>query len=529
MPKYTLDDIKYPNVDWKNYNAKQTEIISAEYKRRAKILYILNNDIVLARKLILVWKNDPVAFIMDTNFTYDPRRRSAKKIPFLLFERQKDYIDFIHGCYTDRADGVIQKCRDIGASWLNCAYSSWLYIFEPTVSVLWGSNKLELTHRLGDMGSLLERIDFIVEFLPKQIRPNHEKRHTKLINHTLKSTIVGQAGVNIGRGGRSSICFLDEAGFIENISKVEASLSMNTDCQIWLSTPNGMNKFWEKTKNPAFRLFTFNYFDDPRKDEKWYEYQKAKLDPAVFAQEVLIDYSGSVENQVIQPEWIDSAIKIELEASGARIVGFDIADEGKDKNAMVARYGSVVEKLDEWSGKGSYIYRSCARVWEWTVSNHYEKINYDAQGIGGDSRGHFNKLRKTSSFARIAVMPVKGLSVGEGTFKNTGRKKKDMFINERAWLWWDLRIRFLRTHEHYIGEQVHDIDDLISLDKSDPLIDSLMNELVSPTYLFNENGKIQIESKKSMEKRGVKSPNIGDALAYAFFPAGFDIKALTKR
>jgi hypothetical protein len=40
----------------------------------------------------------------------------------------------------------------------------------------------------------------------------------------------------------------------------------------------------------------------------------------------------------------------------------------------------------------------------------------------------------------------------------------------------------------------------------------LANELASPLYTYNVLGGIDVESKKQMKARGVKSPNIADAL-----------------
>jgi len=527
-----LEVIAKPDIDWKNYNSTVEDIIIDEYDRREVLQQILEgDDSEKGHELMRIWKRNPVAFINDCAFTYDPRRQGAKKIPFLMFPRQEEYIIFLQDCYIDRADGLIEKCRDVGLSWLNCAFSIWLYIFHYSIAIGWGANKLELVDRLGDMNSLLERMHFIVTNLPPQLMPKHERRFTKLLNHSTASSIVGQGGSNAGRGGRSSVFFLDESAFIEGASKVEASLSMNTDCQIWLSTPNGMNLFYRKRMGGHFRVFTFHWYQDPRKDKKWYDAQEAKLDPATFAQEVLIDYSGSVENQVIQPEWINSALAIEIEPTGVKTIGFDIADDGADKNAKVARHGSVVTDMEQWSGKGSTIGQSSAKVWNWAIENKYDTINYDAFGMGAGAKSDFVTLRKNSKFARVAVIPIKGKSLGEGQFQKTGRKKKDMFINERAYIWWDLRLRFLKTHEHYTKKKEYDLDELISLSaiKDSKLIDQLMSELVSPTYSINENGKIQIEKKEAMKKRGVQSPNIADGLVYAFYPAGFSLKALSKR
>jgi len=41
-------------------------------------------------------------------------------------------------------------------------------------------------------------------------------------------------------------------------------------------------------------------------------------------------------------------------------------------------------------------------------------------------------------------------------------------------------------------------------------------ELANPKYKFTSRGQVQLESKDDMKKRGVKSPNIGDALALTF-------------
>ena len=44
----------------------------------------------------------------------------------------------------------------------------------------------------------------------------------------------------------------------------------------------------------------------------------------------------------------------------------------------------------------------------------------------------------------------------------------------------------------------------------------LVEELSAPGYDFNSRGALKIESKKEMRKRGIKSPNIADALSMTF-------------
>ena len=43
--------------------------------------------------------------------------------------------------------------------------------------------------------------------------------------------------------------------------------------------------------------------------------------------------------------------------------------------------------------------------------------------------------------------------------------------------------------------------------------DELIAELVSPSYTYTSSGKLKIEAKEQMKKRGIKSPDKADALA----------------
>ena len=46
-----------------------------------------------------------------------------------------------------------------------------------------------------------------------------------------------------------------------------------------------------------------------------------------------------------------------------------------------------------------------------------------------------------------------------------------------------------------------------------PVDDDLVAELAAPMYKYTSTGKIKIESKEEMRKRGIKSPDKADALA----------------
>ena len=72
-------------------------------------------------------------------------------------------------------------------------------------------------------------------------------------------------------------------------------------------------------------------------------------------------------------------------------------------------------------------------------------------------------------------------------------------------------------HEHY-GNMRAEAWDLMRLWLRDAILEKHEGwyELAKPKYKILSNGKLQLESKEEMKRRGVSSPNIGDALSLAF-------------
>ncbi len=71
------------------------------------------------------------------------------------------------------------------------------------------------------------------------------------------------------------------------------------------------------------------------------------------------------------------------------------------------------------------------------------------------------------------------------------------YLNIRAYMWKELR-EWLRAGGAYPDDQV------------------TYDDMIGPEYIVKENGKIMLESKKDMKKRGLPSPNRADALALTF-------------
>lgn len=153
----------------------------------------------------------PAEFIQDWMDTYNPRKTEMKWMPFIFFPRQYECIQYFEDLRRDGESGLVEKCRDIGATWLACAYSVWCLRFLGDDSTGWGSRKEDLVDKLGDPDSIFEKIRLLIDRLPDIWRPDCKRAFKKIINVNNGASVTGEAGDGIGRGGRKSRFFVDEA------------------------------------------------------------------------------------------------------------------------------------------------------------------------------------------------------------------------------------------------------------------------------------------------------------------------------
>lgn len=479
------------------------------------------------------YRANPAQFIIDWGVTYDPRnpeRGLPSTIPFLLFPRQEEWVAWFIERWKSQEDGITEKTRDMGMSWLTVGLACTICTLNQEISVGCGSRKEEYVDVIGDPDSLFEKGRIFLGGLPKEFRGgwdrNQHASYMKLMFPETGSIITGEAGDGIGRGGRASFYIVDEAAFLARPQLVDASLSATTNCRQDISTPNGRaNSFATRRFSGKVPVFTFHWRDDPRKDEAWYEAQKAKRDPVTLAQEVDIDYSASVSGVLIPSAWVQASInadqKLGISISGARLGSMDVADEGVDLNAFAGRHGIRLEHMESWSGKGDDIFGSVQKAFSICDEHEYEQFHYDADGLGSGVRGDarvINEERKDQGRRMVRVEPFRGSGAvydpeGEMVPK---RKNKDFFANAKAQAWWALRLRFQRTYRAVVEGMEYNPDDLIVIDGGMPELSALVSELSQPTYTVNGVGKIVVDKAPD----GAKSPNLADAVMICYQPGG---------
>jgi len=190
------------------------------FMERSHRLKILKSDPTFVLGAEEYYRTRPIEFIEHFCDTVDPRNAGEPdkmvRMPFILFPRQKDMVNFLYQCFVMKNNGLIEKCRDFGATWVCAAFSVWLWRFYPGSAVGWGSRKEDLVDKLGDMSSIFEKMRAIISGLPPQLLPHGfnsrvHMTYMKILNPANGATIIGETGDNIGRGGRTSIYFKDEA------------------------------------------------------------------------------------------------------------------------------------------------------------------------------------------------------------------------------------------------------------------------------------------------------------------------------
>ena len=230
------------------------------------------------------------------------------------------------------------------------------------------------------------------------------------------------------------------------------------------------------------------------------------------------------DNVIIKRSWIEAAIDahmtLKLSSTGAKRLGFDVADGGQDKCANVYAHGAVAKWSDEWKAGEDELLKSCTRTYAQALRLGAE-VTYDSIGVGASAGAKFAEINATKTDGE-RVNYVK-FNAGGQVFKPDAyyqpkTKNKDMFANIKAQAWWLVADRFRNTYNAVRNGEVFPEDQLISISADMPNLDKLIDELSTPKRDFDQLGRVKVESKKDLAKREVPSPNIADAFIMAFAP-----------
>lgn len=212
---------------------------------------------------------------------------------------------------------------------------------------------------------------------------------------------------------------------------------------------------------------------------EWVEERRKRWGPksSLFSSKVLARFSEVSDNTLITPRLVREAHERNLPGLGHGRLGCDIARYGDDLTAIyrnrdgVIREHKVTAKLDTMESTGFI----AAAIEEFKDES---PAIVDSIGVGA---GVFDRLREQG-------YPVHPHDASERA-NEPGR-----FVNRRAETHWQMRVLLE--------------DGAIDLDPDD---EDLAAELTNLRYKLDSSGRIRIETKEEMKKRGLASPNRADA------------------
>lgn len=427
------------------------------------------------------YRHDPVSFVVNV-LGVQPDEWQAKVM-------------------QDVADGVrkisIRSCHGVGktavlswiAVWACCVYSAAKVIqTAPSGPQLWDALFAETKmwfKRLPD--ALLDLFDIMTDRIEHKGAPESifvSARTSRAEKPESMQGVHAEEGI--------VILMPDEASGIPEpvFEAAVGSMSGQNCCTLMTSNPTRTSGtfFDSQTRlRGSWKTYKIAYTDSTRVSPDFVREVAEKYgeESNQFRVRCLAEFPRSDDDTLISLELVEaaSARDIEQDPDTVPVWGVDISRFGDDKSALCVRYGRVVpdpvetwQKMDLMATAG----RIKARYDEAKVKPSV--ICVDVIGIGA---GVVDRLREQG-------LPVIGVNTGESA------SMKDGYLNLRAELW-DEAKRWLESRDSRL-----------------PQDQDLIGELSVPRYKFTSNGKLQLESKDDMKRRGIASPNKADAFVLTF-------------
>lgn len=286
----------------------------------------------------------------------------------------------------------------------------------------------------------------------------------------------------------------DEAsGIPEQVFEAAAgSMSGHNAVTILLGNPVRSSGFFYDTHNRlAGEWWTrrVSCVDSPRVSDAYVKEMASRYgeESNAYRIRVLGEFPRSDDDTVIPMELLDLAVQRDVKPTEFQplVWGLDVARFGSDSSALCKRRGNTVtEPIRVWRNL-DLMQLTGAVVAEWEAlipSERPSEILVDSIGLGA---GVVDRLRELG-------LPARGINVSESpalglTYRNL---RAELWHKAKAWL-----------------------------EKRDcrlPKDERLISELATVRYSFTSNGKIQIESKDEIRKRGLPSPDLADAFVLTF-------------
>lgn len=364
------------------------------------------------------------------------------------------------------------------------------------------------------------------ESYPNNLGVIFRKEYTDLRDSTIKDfenytnlKIDSHRDVVLENGSIIMFRHMEEMNILQNTNlgwfMIEQAEELDTDDQFFklfgrlrrkdvphfgfiIANTNGHNwiyKLWKMGQLEGGELFEGTTYDNlhnlPEDFIKSLDVLK-KEKPTVYNRFVLNSWDeADTSDNVIPPAWVDAAVKRFYAPDGDTTLGVDVARYGDDDTVILPIKGRrafppiVIHGHDTMQVAG--------QVAVLADQMKATKIMIDTIGIGA---GVYDRLKELK-------YPVYEVNVAMASTVLDNKTQKPKFKNLRSELWWKAR-------ESIDPDPAFQSSPFVL--PNDPI---LREQLITPKYVINSSGQIEIESKDDMKERLGRSPDVADAYCLA--------------
>ncbi len=283
----------------------------------------------------------------------------------------------------------------------------------------------------------------------------------------------------------------DEAsGIPEAVFEAAAgSMSGEHACTLLAGNPTRSSGFFFDTHNrlkDQWWTRRVSCADSKRVSKAYIEEMKDRYgeESNAFRVRVLGEFPLSDDDTVIPIDLVVTAQNRDIDEKNAHgqqpIWGLDVARFGNDSSVLAKRFGSIITPLRYWRNLDlmqlvGAIKAEYDSTWP---PERPSEILVDSIGLGA---GVVDRLRELN-------LPARGINVAEAP------SMKALYQNLRSELWFKAKAWLELRHSKL------------------PPDERLLADLVAPRYSFTSSGKLKVEGKDEMRKRGLGSPDAADAV-----------------
>jgi hypothetical protein len=199
-------------------------------------------------------------------------------------------------------------------------------------------------------------------------------------------------------------------------------------------------------------------------------------------------FQNSGHDSFIPGSLVTAARKRTVEASGPLVIGVDPAWLGDDRTSICWRKGRTVLKVASKSGLDTMATAGwCKQIID---AEKPARMFIDVGGVGA---GVVDRLREMGFGDTIRAVNFGSSPLEPEPSEGGGplNRRAEMWMKGKEWL-----------------------QDPAGVDLPD--LDSLHADITGPGYRYDSNTRVVLEKKEDMRKRGVRSPDEGDAWALTF-------------